>query len=83
MGLGKKVFTLKTYGAQLYKWSPTPSDTNKRHNTNNSSNNQRPFYCDAIAGSQGQDWITTYVYDINVVNGQQQHLAYVECDYVE
>ncbi len=77
MALGKPVFTNKTYGAQLYKWSPLPSDK-PRANTN-----KRPFYCTAIPGSQGQDWITTYSYDLIVVNSQQEHSAYVECDYVE
>jgi hypothetical protein len=77
MSLGKKVFTNKTFGAQLYKWSPLPSDKPK----NNAP--QKPFYCTAIAGSQGQDWISTYSYNLVVVNGQQERLAYVECDYVE
>ena len=77
MGLGKKVFTLKTHGAQLYKWSPLPSDRPK------GNANQKPFYCTAVAGSQGQDWVTTYTYNINVINGQQERLAYVACDYVE
>jgi len=81
MGLGKQVFTSKTYGAQLYKWSPLPND---RANTKaNTINNKRPFYCSAIPGSQGQDWVTTYCYDLIVVNAQQEHSAYVECDYVE
>lgn len=76
MSLGKKTFTLKTYGAKLYTWSPVNGD--KPIN-----NGQRPFYCDAGAGSQGQDWITSYSYNILVINGQQQHLAYVVCDYAE
>jgi hypothetical protein len=77
MGLGKKVFTNKTFGAQLYKWSPLPTtkNANLAHN--------KPFYCTATAGSQGEDWITTYSYNITVVNGQQGHSAYVACDYVE
>jgi len=73
-----KVFTLKTFGAQLYKWSPSPNDKLK----NNNSFNDRPFYCDAIPGTQGQDWVTTYVYDLTVVNSLQKHEAYVSCDYV-
>jgi hypothetical protein len=78
MAIEKKVFTAKTYGAQLYKWSPIPSDkkVNRR--------NEKPFYCNALPNSQGQDWITTYVYNINVTpEGEQQRLAYVACDYVE
>ena len=77
MSLGKKVFTLKTYGANLYKWSPLPADKEKKNKTN-----VKPFYCNAIAYSQGQDWITTYSYNLVVVNGEQQRIAYVECDYV-
>ena len=77
MSLGTKVFTNKTFGAQLYKWSPLPTDKPKARN------NQRPFYCTAVAGSQGEDWITTYSYDIAVINGKQERLAYVECDYVQ
>jgi hypothetical protein len=46
-------------------------------------NNNAPFYCDAVAGSQGQDWITTYMYNLEVVNSQQAHFAYVECDYIQ
>ena len=73
----KQVFTLKTYGAQLYKWSPESSDRKavKREG--------RQQYCNAVAFSQGQDWITTYVYDIKVVNSQQERSAYVACDYVQ
>lgn len=77
MSLGKKVFTNKTYGAQLYKWSPLPSNKPKM------GGKEKPFYCTAVAGSQGQDWITTYSYNLIVVDSQQQHSAYVECDYVE
>lgn len=78
MGLGKKVFTQKTYGAQLYKWSPIPSDKATL------KNGQRPYYCSATPGSQGQDWVTTYSYNLQVSpSGQQERIAYVECDYVE
>lgn len=78
MALGKKVFIQKSVGGQLYKWSPQPNDFSKKP-----SNNQPPFYCDAAAGSQGQDWITTYMYNLEVVNSQQAHFAYVECDYIQ
>lgn len=75
---GDKIFTLKTYGAQLYKWSPIPADTKRSQNNGN-----KPFYCNATTGSQGEDWIVGYVYDLVVVNGQQHRYAYVECDYVK
>lgn len=77
MALGKKVFTKKTYGSQLYKWSPLPFEKNGNVST------EKPFYCTATAGSQGEDWISTYSFDITVINGLQGHLAYVACDYVE
>jgi hypothetical protein len=78
MAFKKQQFTIKTYGAQLYKWSPTPSDKKII------AKSQKPFYCNATPNSQGQDWISTYSYNIFVTpNGQQERLAYVECGYVE
>lgn len=81
MGLGKKVFVRKSHNSELYKWSPIPSD--KKILTDNTSRGRNAFFCTAIAGSQGEDWITTYCYEINILNGLQLKLAYVECDYVE
>ncbi len=79
MSFGKPTFTLKTYGPKLYKWSP---DTSKQPANKPVVN--KPFYCTATAGSQGQDWTVTYVYDTVVAaNGQAERLAYVECDYME
>jgi hypothetical protein len=40
-------------------------------------------FCNATKGSQGYDNITGYVYQMVVVSGVQQKLAYVECDYVQ
>jgi hypothetical protein len=39
--------------------------------------------CTATKGSQGYDNLTGYVYQLIVVNGNQEKLAYVECDYVK
>ena len=78
MGLGKKVFIQKSYGNQLYKWSPQPVNYDNKGQAAG-----KPFFCNATPGSQGEDWITTYVYDFIVVNSQQKRSAYVECDYVE
>ena len=75
----KKVFVLKTYGAELYKWSPIPTNIIKKKNMNKI----RPSFCSATTNSDGQDWTTNYVYDIRVVKYKQQRSAYVECDYVE
>lgn len=82
MGLGKKVFTKKTYSAPLYKWSPLDNTISNLDANLKARNNKRPYYCSATPNSQGQDWVTTYVYKIIVVNGQQQRIAYVACDYV-
>ena len=77
MAQDRKIFLQKSVGGLLYKWSPIPNDLSKKPDTG------RLFYCDAVAGSQGQDWITKYVYNLEVVNSQQAHFAYVECDYIE
>jgi hypothetical protein len=80
-----RTFVDKTYTSNLYKWSPpcqtfTPNEG--KYNTRKKTN--IPYYCDATAGSQGQDWITNYVYTLSVSPiGEQERLAYVECDYVE
>ena len=79
MGLGKKVFTLKSGGFDLYKWSPLPNDITKKKSVAGA----KPYFCNATAGSQGQDWISTYSYNMLVINSQQERIAYVECDYVQ
>ena len=75
----KKIFVLKTYGSSLYKWSPIPTNIVKKK----VSEKVRPFFCNATPGSDGQDWNTTYVYNIRTVKYRQQRSAYVECDYVQ
>jgi hypothetical protein len=80
MGLGNKVFTLKSGGFDLYKWSPLPNDLTKRKS---SAAAAKPYFCNATSGSQGQDWISTYCYNLILNAGQQEHIAYVECDYVQ
>ncbi len=75
----KRVFVQKTYGPQLYKWSP---ETNIVRTKNQTTSVKKPYYCNATTNSQGQDWISTYSYNIVVLGGQQQRIAYVECDYV-
>jgi len=72
-------YALKTYGNFLYTWTPeAPTYNNKIRNRGDKNS-----YCNALPGTQGQDWICTYVYDISVLNGVQERLAYVECDYVK
>jgi hypothetical protein len=75
----KKVFVLKMYGADLYRWSPLPTNYSKTK----TRNKERPFFCNAYPNTQGQDWNTTYVYNVGILKFKQQRLAYVECDYVE
>ena len=67
---------MKTYGANLYKWSPQPNQKIIKQKP------QRPFYCNAIAGSNGQDWISTYAFITVIINDILEKQAYVECDYV-
>lgn len=69
-------YTLKTYSSELYTWSPISSTTKI------SGRPSTGVGCSATAGSQGEDWNVTYVYDIVVVKGKQQRIAYVACDYV-
>ena len=76
-----RVFVQKTYQAQMYKWTPNCPDFSQT--TRDQVKSGKPYFCTATAGSQGQDWTTSYVYDLVVVNSQQEHLAYVECDYVQ
>ena len=75
-----RVFVSKSYEADLYRWSPACNQIKKKITEKGIVN---PYYCSATAGSQGQDWISTYVYTLVVVNHQQQRLAYVECGYVQ
>jgi hypothetical protein len=80
MAICKQVFVRKNgtqKGGDLYKWSP-PCDERRGKKLDVS----KKFYCSAIAGGQGEDWITTYSYEITVENGIQKRIAYVACDYV-
>ncbi len=78
-----RVFTQKGFGADLYTWSP---QCNQKQNNNNNNNNRnsKPYFCNATPNSQGQDWVSTYSYNINVTpEGVQERNAYVECGYWE
>jgi hypothetical protein len=67
---------------QLYVWCPEDG-INKQSATNLGKNIGPKVFCNAKKGSQGIDNITGYVYELIVVSGILQHLAYVECDYVQ
>lgn len=74
-------YGLKQYDIDLYTWSPFPDDP-KRQPDPHSFPPLRHF-CSAVGGSQGEDWFTTYDYDIVIVTGIIQRIAYVSCDYVQ
>jgi hypothetical protein len=69
--------TLKTYNSYLYSWSPDKGVSK------NAKQSGVQYYCTATPFSLGQDWISTYCYNLVVVDGEQQRLAYVACDYVQ
>ena len=79
----KKGFTRNTnvgrVPTELYVWYP---DTELAQYKVGKGGKPSPK-CNAKKGSQGYDNITGYVYQLIVVNGIQENLAYVECDYVK
>lgn len=75
----KRIFTRKPYNSYLYKWSPDESLASNKTKTRSGL----PTDCSAEPFSQGEDWITTYVYEFIITDGREHHLAYVECDYVK
>jgi hypothetical protein len=79
----RRVFVSKGYLPQLYKWSPGCETYNPLEGNVDKVKIINPSFCDATPGSQGQDWINTYVYNISMLNYERQRLAYVACDYVE
>lgn len=74
-------YGIKQYDIDLYTWSPFPDDP-KRQPDPRRIPPERHF-CSATDGSQGEDWFTTYDYDLSVVTGIIQRIAYVTCDYVQ
>jgi hypothetical protein len=71
------VYITKGGGYNLYKWSPPPNQIKQKK-----AGAFKPFYCAARAYTDGQDWVSTYSYDMYILNGQQARSPYVECDYV-
>jgi hypothetical protein len=78
----KGCYTIKTYQNKLYTWCPEKPTYNKNTGINRAKNSKK-YSCTATPGSQGEDWITTYCYNIVNNNGLLQKIAYVECDYVK
>jgi hypothetical protein len=63
----------------IYKWTPSTYDGKKLKNINH-----KKILCTATAGSQGEDFVTGYVYFLTYLPNNVEHrYAYVECDYVE
>lgn len=65
-------------GAGLYKWSP---DTSIQKNPNN-NNIGGGYFCSTPIGTQGEDNVVTYTYNVVVVLGLPVKTPYVQCDYV-
>jgi hypothetical protein len=79
--LGK--YTLKTYNTPLYTWDPSSFDKKRKRDIGMGTGGKK-YYCTATPYSQGEDWISTYSYNIGVTpEGVQQRIAYVACDYVK
>ena len=69
-------------GGYKYKWSPTidlPKDIEVRRTKRTEGRLSKEF-CNATFLSNGVDNIVQYVFKNN---GPNQHIAYVECDYVK
>jgi hypothetical protein len=73
----KNVFVRKTGNFDVYAWSPTPNNFKRKKEGENPV-----YFCTATANSQGFDFITTYDYNVIVIDGHVKKLAYVACDYV-
>lgn len=80
----RKLYANKTvYGGRpqiLYLWSP---ETDIKKSGSSGKTGKIGPSCTATKGSQGYDNVVGYVYNLVVVNGIQQDLAYVECNYVQ
>lgn len=72
------VFVNKSGNYDMYKWSPPPNTVNPK----NVGRASKPYYCNARAFTDGQDWISTYSYVVYFINGEQARSPYAECDYV-
>jgi hypothetical protein len=85
MAIDKNKYPRKTVGirpTKLYLWSPE-TDLSVVKGSGIGKGGAPKANCNATKGSQGYDNITKYVYELIVVDGIQQKLAYVECDYVQ
>jgi len=81
MALGKKVFIRKSgaNSAGLYKWSPSDDD---KKATKRGGGLRSNYFCSTPLGTQGNDFIVTYTYNVVIVGADVERHAYVQCDYV-
>ena len=78
---GRKVFVRKNgnqKGGSLYKWSPFDSDKKGRITLND----DKVYFCSTPLGEDGNDFISTYSYNVIYLNNKLIRTAYVQCDYV-
>ena len=64
-----------------YLWCSTNNKTGGYNGPSGSVNN-KIYFCDAKPRNLGEDWLTSYVYDVEMVKTSFKRYAYVECDYV-
>jgi len=74
-------YQLKTYTSDIYTWSP---ETNFNKKQSLPVLDENKTFCNASAGSNGEDWLNGYVYNVTLINfTTKQRIAYVACDYVQ
>ena len=74
----RPIFGRGPFDKNVYKWQPQTDVTKKRRGASTVVPE-----CTAEAGSQGEDWVGTYVYKIELIGVTTHRFAYVECDYVK
>ncbi len=74
-------YSPKSYQSETFTWYP---DRSVKRNTGGVYAANKKKGCTATAGSQGEDWNTSYSYNITVSqSGVQQRIAYMACDYAQ
>lgn len=76
--LNRRRFARKPYSKFLYTWTPFEDNGKAKKKTN-----QPNLFCNAKPNTNGEDFVTTYVYDQENINGVIHKYGYVECDYVQ
>jgi hypothetical protein len=76
----KKIFGRNPTRGYVYQWQPQDDKTKLGKDVGKLKGN---VGCDATPYSQGDDYITTYTYNVYLVGSVVHKLAYVACDYVK